>query len=116
MRSTRLQLSYLITEVYECNLKTMKWYMINASGENAPGCYGLSGVVYQNMMVLFGGGDGRNWYNSIYMYKLGDNSRQNEMKVKLGTAMVKKTFYDINFKFIQDEKRKINDNLYFLNS
>jgi hypothetical protein len=56
-------------EVYEWNLATMRWYTLETKGTYAPGCYGLSGVVYNNYIVLFGGGDGRHWYNSVYIYK-----------------------------------------------
>lgn len=62
-----------MTEIYECDLNARKWSLIEPPEEDqaAPGCYGLSAIIYKNSMFVFGGGDGENWYNSVYQYRIG---------------------------------------------
>ena len=77
-----------LTDVYECDTTCMKWTLIETAGTNnesniAPGCYGLSAVLYKTSMVIFGGGDGKSWHNKIYEFKLGDDKRKRETKSKL---------------------------------
>ncbi|KAL9652502.1 hypothetical protein ABK040_000074 [Willaertia magna] len=77
-----------LTDVFECDTTCMKWTLIECAGtlnepNIAPGCYGLSAVLYKTRMIIFGGGDGKFWHNKIYEFKLGDEKRQRETKSKM---------------------------------
>ena len=89
-----------LTDVYECDTTCMKWTLIETVGDMnegnvAPGCYGLSAVLYKTSMIIFGGGDGKSWHNKIYEFRLGDQKRQRETKTRLFNETVNNRLTDI---------------------
>ncbi|KAF0976785.1 hypothetical protein FDP41_004080 [Naegleria fowleri] len=96
-----------LTDVYECDTTCMKWTLIETIGacneaNIAPGCYGLSAVLYKTSMVIFGGGDGKSWHNKIYEFKLGDERRKRETRKNLFHECLNNNLTDIGFVFGDD--------------
>lgn len=95
-----------LNDIYECDIRAPKWSLIehttDSSGHIAPGCYGLSAVVYENEMFIFGGGDGKEWYNNIYTYKLGDHQRKRLTMDKLYRQLTRRVFCDVEVAFAAD--------------
>jgi hypothetical protein len=48
-------------------------------------------------MVLFGGGDGEKWYDSIYEYKIGEELVVRSSKTKMLSCVQSEIFVDVIF-------------------
>jgi N-acetylneuraminic acid mutarotase len=77
-----------LRDVYEYDIPSGKWsvlsYNADDSNDIAPGNYGMSCVMYNSSLIVFGGGDGKLLNAKIYKLLLDvDSTRNISMKTKL---------------------------------
>lgn len=96
-----------MTEIFECDLVARKWTLIETpNGEkSSPGAYGLSAIIHKNSMYVFGGGDGMNWFNTVYQYNIDESHNRKCVKKVMQSSLQKKHFCDVDVVCCEDDEQ-----------
>ena len=57
-------------DLFELNLDSLEWNKINFDGLSPSGRFGHSAVIDNDLMYVFGGWDGANTLNDLWIYKI----------------------------------------------